>query len=301
MILILNRACRRCLMLVLLASLLPRAGFAQDDVIEEDAVVAPQPVFMLSDAQFDQWVFGSQVGTDRMRTLLDKQLQARISDIERNCPITEAQRKKLWLAGHGDMKRFFDRVEEKRRKFQGTKQDPNKINEIFQEVQPLQASFHAGLFGETSIFTKTIRQTLSDDQNARYERALDEKAMFRYRARVELMASTLGNSLGLSSEQRRQFVKVVLEESRPPRSFGSSDYQVVLLHTAKIPEAKLKPIFDADQWPVLKRYLVQAKAREPFLKSNGYVPADAAAQPAAQPGGGGPPRNAPGQRKDEKP
>lgn len=274
-------------------------ALGQDDVEEEEVLVnvAPQPVFILNEAQFNQWVFGSQMGTDRMRTLMDKQLEARISDIERNCPLTEAQRKKLWLVGHGDMKRFFDRVEEKRRKLEGMKHDPNKINEIFQEIQPLQVAFHAGLFGEASIFSKTIRRTLSADQNAQYERALSDKLGFRYKARVELMVSTLGNSLGLSAEQRRKFVKVVLAESRPPRNFGSSDYQVVLLQTAKIPEEKLKPIFDTDQWPVLKRYLEQAKMREQFLRNNGYLPAGEDPEPAKP---GAPRGKASVQRKDLK-
>ena len=49
-------------------------------------------------------------GTDAARFRLETILAARVDKIARQCGLTEVQKKKLLLAGRGDIKRFFDRV-----------------------------------------------------------------------------------------------------------------------------------------------------------------------------------------------
>ena len=53
--------------------------------------------------------------------------------------------------------------------------DPNA--NIWQEIQPLQVELNAGLFGDDSIYAKTIRRTLSPEQAARFESLARERAI----------------------------------------------------------------------------------------------------------------------------
>ena len=108
---------------------------------EPDVAVPAQPVFVLNDAQFDSWAFGGKWPDTTIRSKLDSLLTMQIDEIDRNSTLTEAQRNKLRLAGSGDIKRFVDRVEEKRSQLIGRKVDQNKINELYQQIQPLQATF----------------------------------------------------------------------------------------------------------------------------------------------------------------
>jgi hypothetical protein len=251
-----------------------RTAFAQgdDDFDPPQPPAVPQQVFVVNDVQLDQWVFGGGRNAGWARDRLDTQLTLRIDEIDQACGVTEDQRKKLRLAGRGDIKRFFDKVEEKRRAFQAVAHDRAKIGGIFQEIQPLQVAFNAGLFGEGSLFAKTLVKTLDADQSRRYETALRERRQFHYRSRVDLVVATLGNAVGLSTDQRRRFTKLYLDETRPPKSFGRNDYQAVLLQAANLPEEKLKPIFNDTQWRVLSRYFAQVRGMEQFLRTNGYVP-----------------------------
>jgi hypothetical protein len=226
-----------------------------------------------SDEQFDQWVFGGGKNLATVRASTDSLLAMQIEEIDRACGLTGAQKTKLRLAGRGDLKRFFDVYDEKKRKFQTLKNDQNRINEVFQEIQPLQASIASGLFGEGSIFAKTIHKTLEPAQAERFEKVAREKRGYRYRARVELAVNLLDNYVGMTSDQRHRLAAVLAEETRPPKKFGRYDYQVVILQASKLPEARLRPIFPDDaQWRKVRRQMDQVKGLELYLKNNGFLP-----------------------------
>jgi hypothetical protein len=252
---------------------------AQDDEELDDNGNAPAAVGlgaaliqqMPNLEQVDQWVFGRFGGSGGARTRLDSSLALRLEDLSRTCGITDTQKKKLKLAGRGDIKRFFDRVEEVKRKFQ-TLNDPNA--NIWQEIQPLQVEVNAGLFGDDSLYTKTIRNTLTEDQTARYESLLRQRRTARFRATVEWFVVHVDKGLGLSDDQRRRLVKLLVNETRPPRKFGQGDYWYLMLQTSKIPPAKLTTLFDAPQWRLLSRQFAQARGMEQWLKTNGVIADD---------------------------
>jgi hypothetical protein len=247
-----------------------------DDLVEENE----QPVNAMAGLvqpgvngdQIDQWVFGRFGGSGGARNKLDSSLSLRIDDLERTCGLTEFQKKKLRLAGRGDIKRFFDHVEDLKRKYaQG--QNVAGAN-VWQEVQPLQVEINSGFFGDDSIYAKTIRRTLSGDQAARFESMMRERKLVRHRSTVEWFVVHLDKGLGLTDDQRRRFVDLLVSEARPPRRFGHGDYWYLMLQTAEVPEAKIKPIFDAPQWRLLSRQFIQARGMEQWLKANGILPDD---------------------------
>jgi len=244
---------------------------------EEDAEVnaALQPargVWVMTDDQFDQWVFGGPRNSRAGRNKLDSLLALQVDDVARMCTLSEAQKKKLLLAGRGDIKRFFDKVEEKRKKFEKVKQDQTKIGEIYQELVPLQAALSSGLFGDGSIYAKTIRRVLSEEEDARYQKVIQDKNRFRYRAKIELVVAQLDQLVGFRDEQRRKLVELILSETQPPTRFGQYDYYLVMYQAGQIAKAKLKPLFEDRQWALLNRQLNQMRGMQQFLQNQGLLP-----------------------------
>jgi hypothetical protein len=263
------------------------AARAQDDDEDEAPAQAAQMngVFMVNNAQFDQWVFGNvgAVNAGVARNKLDSFLSLNVEDLERTCSLTPVQKKKLMLAGHGDIKRFFDRVEDMRKKFDKVKNDQNQFGLMWQDIQTLQTAFQAGVFGEESIYAKAIKSTLSEDQAVKHEQVAHDRLMYRYRARVDLAMELLNNSVGFTDEQRQRLVTVLEEGTRPPRRLGQNDYYAVLYLLASLPEAKVKPIFDDIQYRSLRRQLDQARGLGMWLKQNGFVPDEEPGQKAGAP------------------
>jgi hypothetical protein len=251
-----------------------RIALGQDnDVVEDDAIVpAPKGVIVVRQPNLDQidnWVFGRFGGSAAARARFDAMLDLRVDDIVRACDVTDAQRHKLKLAGRGDIKRLFDRVEELKRAFQQNPNSPDK--NVWQAIQPLQAELNAGLFGDASIFQKSIKKTLSDDQFARYDELLHKRQKSRYRTTVEWFVVHLDKVLGFSELQRRRISELIISDTEPPKKPGQSDYWYLMFQISKLPEANFKPIFDAPQWRLLSRQLVQARGMEQWLRANGVL------------------------------
>ena len=263
-----------------------QAARAQDD--EEEAPVPAAPMnggFMFNNAQFDQWVFGNigMANAGAARTKLESLLSLNVEDLERTCGLTPVQQKKLLLAGRGDIKRFFDRVEDLRKKFDKVKNDQNQFGLMWQDIQTLQSAYQAGVLGEESIFAKALKSTLSQEQTAKHEQVVHDRLLYRYWARVDLAMELLNNTVGFTDEQRQRLVTLLAEETRPPRRLGQNDYYAVLYLLASLPEAKVKPIFEDVQYRSLRRQLDQARGLEMWLKQNGFVPDEEPAPKAGAP------------------
>jgi hypothetical protein len=262
---------------------------AQDDGEEEEA---PNPApavrmhaFVMNEAQFDQWVFGNMgvANAGAARNRLDSLLTLNVDDLERTCGLNAVQKKKLLLAGRGDIKRFFDRIEEVRKRFTKNQNDQNQFAQLWQEVQPLRNAYHSGFFGDESIYAKAIKATLTPDQVEKHEEVLRDRTLYRYWARVDLAMELLNNEVGFTDDQRGQLVKLLHEETKPPRRLGENDYYVVLYQLSKIPEGRIRPVFEDVQWRFLKRQLDQGRGMEMFLKQNGFVAGDGPDRKAVPP------------------
>jgi hypothetical protein len=181
-------------------------------------------------------------------------------------------RKKLLLAGKGDIKRFFDKVEEKRRKFDQLRTNQNRVGEIYQELLPLQTAYRSGLFEADSLYGKTLKKVLSPAEEARYQQIVQARKQFRYRSKVELVVAQLDQSVGFRDQQRRALVDLILRETRAPSRTGQYDYYLLLYLASKIPIARIKPLFDDKQWVFLQRQLDQGRGMEQFLRNQGMLP-----------------------------
>ncbi len=122
---------------------------------------------------FDELAFGRGANAESARDQLQKDLRRRIEAVGHVCRLTDAQTKKLELAGRGDIKHFFDRVEQLRCRFYepytidgGVREAAERVAELVHETLPLQRVRHAGLFlfGDDSLFMRTLRGIATAEQ-----------------------------------------------------------------------------------------------------------------------------------------
>jgi hypothetical protein len=262
--------------LALLAVILGQAVVfaAPDDQEPPPAAAVANEGFFMAEENFDQWIFQGVGNANAGRERIKSRLKLQLDELDRVCGLTETQKQKLTLAAHGDTKRFFDQVEEVRKRFQAVKNDQNAFNQIWQEIQPLQQKQMTGLFGETSFFAKTLRKTLSTEQAAKYKVVVDDRRRFRYRASIEVALMTLENSVALRHEQHAALSKLLIEETQPPHVFGQYDYYLVMHQLSKLSEQKVKPLLDERQWKLLQQQFVQFRGMEAFLVQNGMIAKD---------------------------
>jgi hypothetical protein len=223
---------------------------------------------MISERNIDGWIYGNE---SRGRDWLEASLKQRVDELAKTCSLSETQRRKLNLAGEGDIQRFETRVAELKTKCHSGAIRPNEWNAMFQKTQPLRAELQRGLFGGGSLFHKTLLTALRPEQAALGEQIDRERRNYRYRARVELCVAQLDGVVGLRDEQRRRLVQLILDKTRPPKSFGQFERFIVLVQMSRLPENTLKPVFEPAQWPEVHKRLAQARRMIPALKQNGVV------------------------------
>lgn len=271
----------RILALWMIVASLAMPAVAQDDEPEEDAPV--NVVDGVADANFDQWIFQEVVQLEGNRLVrrsvnsifardkLEAQIKSMLNDLVKACNLTDDQRRKLSLAARGDVKQFFDQVDEARKKYVAMKNAPNRINEIWPEISPLQQQYQRGLFGETSLFGKTLRKTLTEPQQAKYQAALLERRRAGYRTVIEASLANLRNGVVLRREQREVLLNHLLAGTSPPLLFGRDDQNVVMLGLSRLPPEVLKEVLDKGQWKQLQPHLNRANEMEGYLAESGVI------------------------------
>jgi hypothetical protein len=271
---------RAMLAMTLLATILTGSvSWAQE--VDDDEPQKPPPRRRRAAPVEEAWAFGKKRADAQAQ--VESRLTLEIERIERSCRITEEQKRKLQLAGRGDLKRLLDRVDEVRRKLHDSKSNQAQRDAIEMEMQPLHTQLTEDLPLRGSMFAKTLTRTLSDDQMAAYREGLRESRRFRLRAQVDLVVEVFDLAASCSDEQRQRLTKLLLEETRLP-SKTDEEFQVVLAQAIRLPESKLRPIFDDSQWRPLSRLI---KPLEDSLKNQldhaVFEPEDSAGPIAARP------------------
>jgi|GEM_PF-733454 len=252
-----------------------------DDGVEEEAGLGAQgpsvvfnvPRFKIADATFDQRIFGnlreSKRGYGRLETLAN----LRIAEVDRAVHLSEAQKQKLQLAARGDIKRFFDLVEEKRKVFVEVRNDQQKFAAFYPQLTPLREKFQKGLVGADSLLDKSLRKTLDEQQLIALDTLNHQRKQLSQKAILGRVVVSLDNALGLRAEQRQQLRKLIVEETRPPRTSSPYDVPVILYQVAALSHDRLKPIFHESQWPQVLQQLDTGRKYEAVLRARGLIPA----------------------------
>jgi hypothetical protein len=117
---------------------------------------------------FDRWLFDdrSQDAAARLRHL-DRILQAKTEIAAQEHKLTERHRLKLRLAGRGDIKRFFDHVETRKRAFEIARGQFKTGVAALRGLDPLSRLYQEGPFGDGSLFAKTLHKIKLESNPAR--------------------------------------------------------------------------------------------------------------------------------------
>lgn len=246
-----------------------------EEAAEEQAV---QLGFIVPDDNFDQWLFNQNGIVDKGGTKTRERLHAlarsRIEEISGLCSLNEGQKKKLELASRGDIVELFDRVEGVRTKFRQIKNDQNKFNQIWQDIQPLQVAFNSEQFGPGSFFHKSLRRVLTQDQFSDYEKTETERRRFQYRTAISAIVAQMELNVPFLDEQREQLIKLTLDETPLPKTFGQYTQQIVLVQMSAIPPKKLEAILDPIQMRIIDIQMQQVRGMKRWLIQQGIIDAE---------------------------
>jgi hypothetical protein len=218
-------------------------------------------------SQLENWI-ASRFRTDAgLKDHLETLLAAQLDDLQLVCHLTEVQRKKLQVAGRGDIKRFLDRLDAIRKTM--TDMEASEIQNALMSMRDLQEDVEKP-FDASSLFSKTLAKTLSPEQLAQHENSLRDKNAVHYREAVNQTVRRLARLLRLSGTQSTALARLILTETTPPTKFGQSDYAFVMFQAARLPEAKLRPIFQEQQWNAIKVQFVSWADSEQTLRDEGF-------------------------------
>lgn len=227
-----------------------------------------------TDEQFEQWVFQQYGNAATARTKFKESLELYTDDIHQACTLTEGQTFKLQLAGQGDIERFFRKFEEVKKKFQAVRNDQQKVNQIFQDISPLQTQMHTGLFGRDSLLQKCLVNTLNRKQYLQFVKVDEERRRFHHESRIGLVVMMLDKAAPVTADQRSQLIELLRSETKPMRKSGQYDYYAMMYQVSKIPSDKFKVLLDDIQWQVFNQQLAQMRGMEQWLKQNGLLSDD---------------------------
>jgi len=265
--------------LLALCAFLPmsRDCVADDDTDKAEKPVEVERVLLVEKGEsFDRWILQSVRGGTEVRNVavaraeLELQLKAKLEELTRDCELNDAQRQKLELAARGDIKRFFDQVDEGRRRFVAARV-PADTQQVLRELTSVKLQFSKGLFGNDSLFEKSLRRTLTPEQHARHQKTQLEQRRVRYGDAIAASLSNLGSGTKLQPDQLSALQSLLLEETPPPLQFGQYDNQIVMLRLSQLPTDKITGILDRNQWKQLRPQMLEASGTEDWLAQQGLI------------------------------
>jgi formylglycine-generating enzyme required for sulfatase activity len=144
------------------------AGFASDDDFDVEAQELQE--IESRNAQVNARALVAAPNVAALRQQQNTLVSDGIQEVNRLCPLTNAQKQKLRLAGAGDTKRFLDRFERIRFQLELAPNDTVKLRQLMAEqAQVHRRSLNSILSDENSLFVKSLKSTLSADQFTRYQ------------------------------------------------------------------------------------------------------------------------------------
>jgi hypothetical protein len=123
----------------------------------------------IADEELDALIFGESRATARTR--LVGRLAIKIASIDRICNLTDEQKHRLELAGRGDVKRLFDRIDALQpQPDEGHVVDDRRFRIWAQRLNTdagaIRRTYKSGVFEGGSLFAKTLKTTLTAEQAA---------------------------------------------------------------------------------------------------------------------------------------
>lgn len=145
------------------------AGDGEENDADQPGEPAAKPLVQLLRGTADEFAFGPGATEAQARSSVDVIGKSMVMAVDRVCSLSAAQRHRLELAASGDAKRYFDRADAIKAKFEayGELASMDQFREWAGELERQTAELHASaLFGESSLFTKVLGTVLTPEQAA---------------------------------------------------------------------------------------------------------------------------------------
>ncbi len=117
---------------------------------------------VLERGNVDRLVFGGDGDEAWRARRLARILASKLDQFGRSYTLTSEERAKLALAGRGDVKHFFDRVDAARLEFEARRRNFRMAIDFLPRLDPLADQYREGPFGPDSRFQKTLRTIRPD-------------------------------------------------------------------------------------------------------------------------------------------
>ena len=225
---------------------------ADDDLNE---VVPKNPgnvIRFAKDEPFDSWLFRGNPGT--VRKQLEAKIGPAINDLCNKYTLANAHRPKLELAARVDLHRYDVRIEELRQRFEATMKDNNELGEhdeksdwiiVRREIQEFRDHGMQDLFGSNSFVAKAATKIAADLQR---------------RSSINRVIKEIENYVDLESAQKESLITLLSTEPRPTRINPELDFVDIKYQFSQLPDSTLKPMFNNDQWPLVRHLLEEIEA-----------------------------------------
>ncbi len=163
-----------------------------------------------------------------------------------------------------DIERFFASYEEIKRRFKFGSMPRNEwqaaVARMQAEAKPIKAKYEAGIHGESSLFAKTLTNTLDPDQLTSVQTLHQVRANRAYANYIRYTLAFIDPKLPLSKMQRDTITELMLEHTTPPESYGTLLHPAyrVLSRMAQI-EDQIRVLFSDQEWAVIEPLIEIAK------------------------------------------
>ena len=221
-------------------------------------------------------IFGQQI--------IENQLKNKVQQLSSEYDLTEAQQSKLLLAGQWEAKQFANDVDVLRQKYTSSEGDIVEQQIVVKQAQTLQKQRRM-LFGNGSFLLKVMARTVTGEQLLKYQAALDNRLRLRHRSNVEGAIRDIERQVVIKISQQEMLVELLMSEIPPPTSANDYDEALVKYQFSRIPEQKVRPIFDEGQWPQVRQALDGFNELQTVLAQQGMIEEEAAkaSKPATAP------------------
>ena len=223
--------------------------------------------------QIDRLIFEVIDSPENPLSALEAQVDLEMKRISQSIDLRDNQIEQLRLAGRGDIKRFYDRVQQARRRFQATNERsiPGEAIDPHEIAVPLQASLRKGLFGQGSLFQKVVANSLDEQQSTALQRHLSRINELQAEGAVRMFVVKIGHYVPMTSVQRTKLTEWLLENATWVRSDPHHSFLIVIYRFGKVPRDKYVAIFDEKQMKAVDFLMQAGQQIGEYLEQEGVI------------------------------
>lgn len=220
---------------------------------------------------FYRMVFQNSQHPDQARILFRSNIASRLDQWDLTVHLTDSQRRKMQLAGTGDIERFMNRLAKGIGEYENLQKDDGDPNTLWQLAQPLRNELESGLFDDESLFHRTFIQNLDGSQRTKWQEELNRKNKKRSQSIIKLQLALLAREAAMTPTQR----------SRLEKEFGESlplvklDERQSLYYfeylSSEIPQSTVDEILDKKQAAMFQSVRARGRQRKPHLIREGIL------------------------------